>query len=255
MVGAFRQQTVDERRIDTIGREYRVGDALRRILVVVETRGAECKVEIGDDRIQREITRDRPGDVVGDGGCTDATFCADNSDDPADSSCLRRREQTANRAHHVQGVNRHNHVIADPAAHQFAIKRDIVDASDHHDASSGIAHRCEPIEARKDPAAAFGFQDDHVRSRSGAIGLDGSCHAAHVNLEMSLAEAAIFAGQLHGGCGFHRLAKRLHRHPGRRGDVIVRGRRYVVVQLLLGSLTGVADHLPVSLSLAFSASG
>src|SRR5260370_16486327 len=103
--------------MDTFGLEYRVGGALRRIMVVVETGGAECKVEIGDDRIQREITRDRPGDVVGDGGCTDATFCADNSDDPPDGSCLRRREQTANRAHHVPAVNRRNPEIPDPAPH------------------------------------------------------------------------------------------------------------------------------------------
>src|SRR5260370_40470758 len=71
---------------------------------------------------------------------------------------------------------------------------------------------------------------------------------------MGLVEAAVFAGRLHGGCGFHRLAKGLHRHTRRRRDMIVRGRRNIV-QLLFGILTGVADHWPESLSLAFSASG
>ena len=41
VVGAFRQQAVDEGGVDAVGREHRVGDALRRILVVVEAGGAE----------------------------------------------------------------------------------------------------------------------------------------------------------------------------------------------------------------------
>ncbi len=86
------------------------------------------------------------------------------------------------------------------------------------------------------------------------IGLDGGRHAAHFNPEMSLAEAAVFGGRLHGGCGFRRLAKRLHRHPRRRGDVIVLRRRRAG-RLLLRILARVAVHLPVSLSFALSASG
>ena len=128
MVGAFRQQAVDERGIDTIGREHRVGDALRRVLIVVEAGGAEGEVEIGDDRIQRQIARDRPGHVMGDGGRADAALGADDGDDAADGLGFRRREQAANRAHHVEGVDRRNHIVADAAAHQFAIERDVVDA-------------------------------------------------------------------------------------------------------------------------------
>jgi len=86
------------------------------------------------------------------------------------------------------------------------------------------------------------------------IGFDGGCHAAHFNLEMGLAEAAVFGGRMHGGCGFRRLAKRLHRHPRRRGDVIVLRRRRDA-RLFLRILARVAVHLPVSLSLALSASG
>ena len=254
MVGAFRQQAVDERGIDAIGREHRVGDALRRILIVVETGGAEREVEIGDDGIQREIARDRPGDVVRDGGRADAALGADDGDDAADGLGLRRREQIADRTHHVERVDRRDHVVADAAAHQFAIKRDVVDPADHDDPGSGIADGGELIETGEDIGAAFGFQDDHVRRRRGAIGLDGGRHAAHLDLEMGLAEAAVFARRLHGGSGFHRLAERLHRYTRRRRDVIVRGRR-CDVRLLFGILSRVADHLPVSLSLALSASG
>ena len=40
---------------------------------------------------------------------------------------------------------------------------------------------------------------------------------------MRLAEAAVFAGSLHGGGGFHRLAKRLDRNPRRGRDMFVGG--------------------------------
>ena len=66
MIGAFRQQPVDEGGVDAVGREHRVGDALRRILVEVEAGGAEGEVEIGDDGVELQVARDRPGDVVGD---------------------------------------------------------------------------------------------------------------------------------------------------------------------------------------------
>jgi len=109
---------------------------------------------------------------VRDGGCADAAFRADDGNDPADRLRLRRRKQAANRAHHVQGVDRGDDVVADAAANQLAIQRDVVDAADHDHAGTGIANRRELIEASKNIAAALGFQDDDVRRRRGAIGLD-----------------------------------------------------------------------------------
>ena len=102
MVGAFRQQALDEGGIGPIGREHRIGDALHRILVVVEAGGAEREVEIDDDGIQRQIARDRPGHIVRDGGCADAALGADDGDDAADGDRLRSREQAADRAHHIE---------------------------------------------------------------------------------------------------------------------------------------------------------
>ena len=125
---------------------------------------------------------------------------------------------------------------------------------DHDDAGSRIADGCELIQAGKNVAAALGLQNDHVRGRDGAIGFDGGCYAAHLNREMGLAEASVFAGRAHRGGDRLGLAKGLHRHTRCRSDVIVRLRRWHV-RLLFGFLTRVADHLPVSLSLAFSVSG
>ena len=101
-------------------------------------------------------------------------------------------------------------VVADAAAHQFAIGRDIVGAADHDHAGSGVADGREFIEAGEDIVAAVGLQHDHVRRRRGVIGLDGGDHAAHVNRKMCLAEAAVFARRAHRGCGFLGLAKGLH---------------------------------------------
>ena len=53
------------------------------------------------------------------------------------------------------------------------------------------------------------------------IGLDGRGDAAHLDLEMRLAQAPVFAGRLHGRGGFDRLAERLDRDPRRRRDMLV----------------------------------
>ena len=150
MVGAFRQQAVDEGGVDAVGREHRVGDALRRILVVVEAGGAEGEIEIGDDGIEREVARDRPGDIVGDGGGADAAFGADHRDDAADRLGVRRREQSANRAHDVERADRRDQVVADAAPDQLAVEHDVVDAADHDDARAGVADFGELIEAGRE---------------------------------------------------------------------------------------------------------
>ena len=133
--------------------EHRVGDALQRILIVVEAGGAESEVEIDNDGIQRQIARDRPGHVVRDGGCADAALGADDGDDAADGDGLRGREQAADRADDVDRLDRPNDVVADAAPHQLAIGRDIVGAADHHDAGSGVADGREFVEAGQDVAA------------------------------------------------------------------------------------------------------
>ena len=102
MVGAFGQQAVDESGVDAVGREHRFGDALRRILIEIEAGGAERQIEIGHDRVELEIVRDREADIVGDGGGADAALGADHGDDAADRLGVGRRKQSAHRAHDLQ---------------------------------------------------------------------------------------------------------------------------------------------------------
>ena len=225
MIGALGQQAIHEGGIDPVGREHRLRDALRRILVVVEAGGAEGEVEVGDHRIQRQVARDRPGDVVGDGGGADAALGADHRDDASDRLGFRRREQVADRAYHVDRHDRRDDVVADAAAHQFAIERDVVDAADHDHAAAGVADGGKLVEPGENVAAALGLDDDDVRRRCRTIGLDGDRHAAHLDLEMRLGEAAVLARGLHRGRGLHRFAERLDRDPRRRRNMIVRGRR------------------------------
>src|SRR5262249_53853832 len=134
----------------------------------------------GDHGVQREVPGDRPGDVVGDGGGADAAFGADDGDDAPHSLGFRRGEQVADRAHHVERGDRPDQIVADAAAHQLAIQRDVVDAADYHDAGAGVADRSELVEPGQDVVAAFGLEDDDIRGRRRAIGLDGGDHAAHL---------------------------------------------------------------------------
>ena len=190
-----------------------------------------------------------------DGGSADAAFRSDDCNDPADRLGFRGGKQSADRTHYIQRIDGGNDVVADAPAHQFAVKGDVIDTPDHDDAGSGVADGGELIEAGQNIVAAFGFEDNHIRRRRRAIGFDSRRHASHLNLQMSLAEPAVFAARLHGGRGFHGFAKRLHGYPRRRRNMVVRTRGWRCLELLFGILVRVAHHLPISLSLALSASG
>ena len=221
VVGALRQQAVDEAGVDAIGREHRVGDALRRVLVEVEAGGAEGEIEIGHDGVELQVARDRPGDVVRDGRGADAALGADHRDHAADRLGVRRGEQAADRAHHVERADRRDQVVADAAPHQLAIEHDVVVPADHDHPGAGVADLGERVEAGEQVlAAALRFEHDDVRRRRIAVGLDRGGDAAHLDLEMRLVQPAVFAGGLDGGGGLDGFAERLDRDARRRRDVL-----------------------------------
>ena len=189
-----------------------------------------------------------------DGGGTDAALGADHGDDAADGHGLGGRVETAYCAHDVDRFDRSGHVVADAAPHQFTIGRDVVGAADHDDAGTGIADGREFIEGIENVGARFGLQQNDVRRRRLVVGLDGGGNAAHVNRKVGLAETAVFARRTHRGGNRDAGAKGLYRYAWRRRDVFL-GLHRRVVQLIVGVLKDAADHLPVSLSLALSASG
>ena len=166
MVGALRQQPVDEGRVDAVRRHHGVGDALRRVLVEVEAGGAERQVEIGDHRVEMHVARDRPGDVVRDRRGADAALGADHRERAADRLGVGRVEQAGDRADEVERADRRDQVVADAAPHHLAIEHDVVEMADHDHARAGVAdlgERIEPVEQLL--AAAVRLDDDDVRRR------------------------------------------------------------------------------------------
>ena len=91
LVAAFGQQAIDEIGVDALGREHRLGDALRRVLVEVETRRAEAEIEVGDDGRHVEPGGEMPGEIVRDRRGADAALGADDRHDAADRLRVRAR--------------------------------------------------------------------------------------------------------------------------------------------------------------------
>ena len=83
LLAAFRHQAIDEIGIQTLRREDRFRDPLRRVLIEVEAGRSKTKVEIDDDRRHVEIAGDGPGNIVGDGGGADAALGARHRDHAA----------------------------------------------------------------------------------------------------------------------------------------------------------------------------
>ena len=256
MIGTFGEQPIDECRIDTVRREHRFSDALRRILIEIETGGAERKIEIGHDRIEIEVARDGEGDIVRDGGGADAALGPDHRDDAADRLGVRRREQSADRAHDLQRADRRDQVIAHAAPHQLAIERDVVHGADDDDARAGVAIIRELIERAQDVlAAVLRFKNDDVGRRRTLIGFDRRRQASHLNAQVRLAHAPVLAGRLDCGGGIDVLAEGLYRNARRRRDVLFAhgGGGTKIVLSGLTSLVHRAPTLPVALLVALLA--
>ena len=166
MIGALREQPVDEGIIDAIGRKYRLGNSLRRVLVEIKAGSPEREIEISHDRVELQVARDGKGDVVSDGGGAHAAFGSNDRDDTADRLGVRRRKQTAHGTHYLERADRRYQIIADTAPHQFAIEPDIVHTPNDDDPRSGVTDRCQLIEAAEDIlVAAFGFENNDIRRR------------------------------------------------------------------------------------------
>ena len=222
VIRAFRQEPIDEGVIDAIGRKDRFRNSLRRVLVEIESRGAEGEVEIGHHRVEHQVARNGKGNVVGDGRGADAAFGADDRDDATDGLGVRGREQTTHGAHDLKRADRRNQIIADAASHQLAIERYIIHPPDDDDARGGVTHRRQLIEPAEDVfVAALRLEDNDIRRRRVLIGLDRGDQAAHLNAQVRSGHPAIFAGRLDRGRGLNGFAERLHRNARRRRDTLV----------------------------------
>jgi hypothetical protein len=112
------------------------------------------------------------------------------------------------------------HIFADPAARQFAIKPDVVDAAKHDHPRTGITDLRQLIETLENVVGSIvGLYQDDIRRRRIAVRFGRGCDAAHLDFHVSLRQTTVLAGRLHGGCCLDRLAEGLNRYPRRWRDV------------------------------------
>ena len=194
----------------------------RRILIEVETGRAVGEVHVDDHRLNLEIARDRPADIVRDSRGPDAALGADKGDDPAERLCAFTRIEPGHGADEIQNAERHHEIFADPARHQFAIERDVVRAADDNDLRARVAELRELVEFRVQLRAIRpDFEHDQIGRRRGAIGFDRSRRAAHVNLDMRLVHAPVARRVGHDAGEIGCLAKGLHRDARNNRDLLM----------------------------------
>ena len=99
-----------------------------------------------------------------------------------------------------------------PRRVQVTIERHVIDAAHHDHSGARIADFGKPVQPAKDVVgSSVSFdQDDIWRGRT-IIGFGGRRDTTHLNFDVGLCKASIFACRLDRSRGFDRLAKSLHR--------------------------------------------
>ena len=159
VLGARRQQPVEEHFIEAVRVLQRVGDALQRVLVEVKARGAEGEVEVGDDHVRLQHLRHCPRHVVADGRGPGAALGADEGEDVPDGIGLGIVVEVGDALHELDGRHRSDNIFAHAALQDLAVEYHVVHAADHDHFGAGVAALRQPVE--------FG---EHLRP--GVAGLD-----------------------------------------------------------------------------------
>jgi len=206
----------------------------------------------GRDRSRRNRARRRramgPGQLWATGGGADAALGADHT-------MMRRRPrprgcvQTHMATHESIGWTV-GHVVADAAPHQFTIG---VTSLACRSRRRGTASQTVAIHrALRGCLCRFGLQQNDVRASAPCDRRRWRRPGRPCNREVGLAEAAVFRLAPHRGLRSRRWRNRPVPYARCRRDVFLGLSRVLEVARL--SFKDAADHLPVSLSLALSAS-
>ena len=231
MVAALGEQPVDQHGVDPFRSEHRLGDALGRVLIVVQSGGSERQIEVGDDRRHFGQRGESPRQVVSDRRGADAALGADDRDHPPERLRARHAEQLGHRLDEVHDAKRRHQIFADPARDQLAIENDVVELAEDDHLGPGVAKLRQLLELPEQRVAAcWSLEHDHVRRRRAPIGFDRGRRAAHVQLDMRLGHSAIGHRGADDGGQIGRFAERLDRYARHRIDLRDRtiGRRPVV---------------------------
>ena len=139
MVAALGEQAVHQHGVDAFRGEHRLGDALRRVLIVVQPGGSEREIEIGDDRGHLGDGGEAPGQIVGDRRCSDSALGADDRDHPPKGLGARHAEQLRHRLDKVDDAERRHQIFAHPPRDELSIEKDVVELAKNDHLGPGVA--------------------------------------------------------------------------------------------------------------------
>ena len=169
----MRKQAIKIDLVDALRREDRFCDALRGILVEIDIRRSEGKVEIGDHDLRLEQVGHRPADVVGDRRGSDPALCADESNGPPDWFALGINKDARYDRDYVCQRNRGDHILRNAGPDEIAVERDVVVMADYDDFRARIAIFGELPEAFEQlTRLAAGLDDDQIGCRRGLVKFD-----------------------------------------------------------------------------------
>ena len=192
MVAALGEQTVHQHGVDAFRGEHRLGDALGRVLIVIQPGGSEREIEIGDDRGHLGHGRQAPRQIMSDCRGSDFTLGADDGDHPPKRLGARHVEQLGHRLDEVDDAKRGHQIFADSAKNELPIENDVVELAKNDNLRSGVTILGQLLELLEERLPAYGsLEDDHVRRRRALISFNRSRRAAHVQLHMRLGHSAI----------------------------------------------------------------
>ena len=130
MIGAARQQPVEQHLVETLGRGQRIGNSLQRILVEIEAGRAEGQVEIGDHHVALKHRGNGEGGVVADGARAGAALGPDKGNDLAYRPRLRIGVDRRNALDDLRDCDRGHDIFADAPPQELAIEQHVVDMTD-----------------------------------------------------------------------------------------------------------------------------
>ena len=175
----------------------RVGEAMRGVLVEVESGGAEGEVHVEDEHVLPQVLRDRPGDVVRHGRTARAAFGRHKGDGTPDRRRAFDRKQVGNGRDDLAGARGQDDIFGDARADQLAIEHDVIGVAENDETGRRVADLGEASESRGNfGGRQAGLDDDQVGRRIGLIGLDGSFETSIVGGQRDLRHPPVVDGRL-----------------------------------------------------------
>ncbi len=174
---------------------------MHRILVEIETGGAERQIEVGNHHLVAQGRGDGEGDVVANGARPGTTLGADKGHDPAEGRRFGVGMDGGEAIDELRHAERRHDIVAHAAPQQLAIEQDVVDMADGDDLGGRIADLGEAIEIREHLVAVEERLDDEEARGWGFVeGHHRGLNPAHAHRHIGLGKTPVGRGVAdHGG--------------------------------------------------------